>query len=380
MSDAAPAAIEPVSARRASSGRRLLRWLQRGWGRTFHELPEKEADQNRTGVAFVAVLFSIAVGEIAKDIVQPVKDLTQRHTDMFSPPWAAVSHYAVALVLTVTSFVGYFASKNGPQLRVKFFNLPFVQIVLDSTMVVLYFFMAVYAENVGPNGSPLTDPASRPNPRPEAFIVLLALTLYCLWDFVSYRIQCDPYSQLAIGRRPDTRYGARRFVTIGFLGVAAVAYAVSFVHGNRWQVSDVVWFDVVLIILLLLYRVAKSWWDRQIRYRDETTNRAAPAPSKRPSSFVPYDDWVRLAPAAVRDDGAVLALIADRSKGDRAPLPANARVRAAAERLRAAGALEITCDVSNDGYDESVHITDAGYAYLQQDRPPPPNASEAGRA
>ena len=191
------------------------------WDRTFRELPERESDQNRTGVAFVAVLFSLVVGKIAEKFIDPVQLLIKPPTPLPNPDWrwVAVAHYSVGLVLTVTSFVGYFASKNGPQLRIKFFNLPFVQIVLDSTMVIAYFFLATYAE---------TEKTPTPDARPEAYIVALSMLLYVVWDAFGYRIAKDPLSALARGKEPEKSYGPRRWVTVAFFvvfaGVAVLAW------------------------------------------------------------------------------------------------------------------------------------------------------------
>ena len=282
-------------------------------GRTFQELPERDENENRTGVAYVSVLFGITVGALAAAAVPPVQALIAHTT--YPAAAASVWHSGVAFVLTVTSFVGYFASKNAPQLRIKFFNLPLVQIFLDSAMVITYFFVAVYAEKA-------EDAAA--SAAPEAILVAIAFGLYLLWDFVGWRIRSDTLSQLALGRARDTAWGYRRWVTVG--GCAVMTLVAVVVRFSWWPHLSVLWWDAALIVLLIVYRMVKSFGDRDIRYRgqvrdngDKDGDLVVPAAFKHNAPFL--DELVRVKEYVVTDTNHL-----------------------AVDALRAAGGVEVTTD------------------------------------
>ena len=293
-------------------------------------------------MAFISVLFGIAFGQIATGAVIPIRAIL--NGTGHAAKHASAAHYAVGLVLTFTSFVGYFASRNGPQLRIKFFNLPLVLISLDAAMVVVYFFVGVYADN----GT---------RARPEVWLVCASFFLYVLWDIVGLRVRRDPYSQLALGRVPDSHFGSRRWVTLFFFAVSFVmAIWVGAVSPPHPTETSVIWWDIGLIALLTAYRVVKSWGDTNIRYRKEPPGTEAHIP---PTWPVPGTDWERIVPPAVRDDRLLLAEIVTAGVFHLADqdLPRHA----AAERLRVAGAVSLSWE---DGR-SVARATDAGCAYIE---------------
>lgn len=316
----------------------------RGWSRTFRELPEREADANRTGVAFVSVLFSLVVAKIADGAVEPVRAIFDDQGS-FEEPGVSIAHHFVGLVLTVTSFVGYFTSKNGPQLRIKFFNLPLLQIFLDSAMVIVYFFVPVYAEGPGDDATA----------RPEALLVSIAFGLYVAWDVLGWRLRRDPLSQLALGRLPQSEYGYRRWITLGAIALSWPTTAWLFLARPVLSPALVIAWDLGLVVLLLGFRIAKTMGDNEVRCRSE-----APAHpmTKREVSLAPahLSDWKRVVPSAVRNDIDLLAKIASTEY-----LRLGAEDRPAAERLHGVGAIEIRwtneCDLAS--------LSDAGEAYLR---------------
>jgi hypothetical protein len=341
--------------------------LRLAWDRTFRELPEKEVDQTRTGVAFVAVLFSLVIGKIADGVVPSVRRLINNNAPAVHLPGVSVAHYVVALVLTVTSFVGYFASKNGPQLRIKFFNLPFVTIVLDSTMVITYFFLAIYAESGDVN--------SKPDARPEAVIVTISLLLYAVWDWVGHRLRGDLLSQLALGRQPSGRYGARRLVTLAFFGLF-LSLAITSIWWNTLHTSKswVICFDILLILLLLLYRVCKSIWDAEIKVRTRQIITSQQTTTGTASTKAIFDDWKEVVPAAVSENRDILIAVAgsqdgsmELPAGDEAKKDGEAEVlNRAVARLSSVGAISI----SVEGGKECATLTKAGKAYVDAYDPP----------
>lgn len=320
----------------------LIARCGRGWARTVHELPGCETDANRTGVAIVSVLFGLVVARVAEGFVELVRALLG--TRSFEEASAGIAHHMVGFVLTITSFVGYFASKNGPQLKIKFFNFPLLQIILDCAMVVVYFFVPVYAENAGDD----------PTARPEAMLVSVAFGLYVAWDLVSWRLRGDGLSQLALGRNPEHGYGYRRIVTVVSLVASLAITARLFVGPEVQSFSFVIAWDGVLILLLFAYRVAKAAGDEEIKYRDDR-----PAPPRRrvhPRALLCSRDWERVVPVVVRNDIHLLTKIRSSEKGCRLE-PTEGP---AGERLRAAGAIEIGWD----GEADVARLSNVGKAYL----------------
>jgi hypothetical protein len=93
-------------------------------------------------------------------------------------PAAGWSHLAVAVTLTLTSWIGYHNSKNRPRFVIAFVNLPFVQFTLDISMVVVYAFAVLTAEGVTSGAT------ESPAVFPEAILVWIAFVLYVAWDEV----------------------------------------------------------------------------------------------------------------------------------------------------------------------------------------------------
>ncbi len=208
---------------------------------------------------------------------------------------------------------------------------------------------------------------STPDARPEGFIVALSMVLYVLWDFFGFRVLRDPLSRMALGGKPSTKYGPRRKVTLACM-VASVALAiVAFSWESlRRDTGLVIWFDVALIVLLLLYRVFKSTWDDNIKARAESRPKAA---------LIRFADWQSIVPRAVALDWATLAEVAAKDpefKNSDKPAPTGfeipdgndqvcLRVRAAIARLSEAGAVQMALRDNK----EIATLTKAGLAYAQ---------------
>lgn len=333
--------------------------VRRSWGRIGEELPERAPTDNRTGVAVVAILFGLVLSKLAEGVARTLQKLfaagpgnlvaCQTQPGVTSQPGTWLWHYAVAVTLVMTSFVGYFGSKNGPQLKIKFFNLPLAQIALDCTMVGSYFLLTVYVEGCDRD----------PSATPEAFLVAWSFLLYVVWDFFGKRIARDPYSQIALGQLPHDGGAARRRVTQLFFVATALIFIATKTGHDSWlslgrfadddrQVAAV---DAFLIVLLLLYRVAKSVWDPGIAYREQPPAAEASAEE---AATVPYGDWTRMVPPVVADNIEALAALGWSAP---APLAMNPQVSAA---LAHAGVLIVS---EQNGVLQG-RLTTAGQAYV----------------
>jgi hypothetical protein len=85
---------------------------------------EVEIDPSTIGVSFVDILFALAVGQV----FAPVADWAQ-HPLTSSLPAANWLQLGVALVITITSWIGYHASANRAQFKITFFNVEFFKLV-----------------------------------------------------------------------------------------------------------------------------------------------------------------------------------------------------------------------------------------------------------
>jgi hypothetical protein len=206
-----------------------------------HESGARRTDDHlKVGITFVDVLFALVVGRILESA-----------TDAGSLPAPAVSHLLVATVLTVFSWIGYHNSTYRPQYPIRFINLPFWQFLIDILLVGLYWLAATTAEYI-PEGGRLNSPTSA---RSEVLIVTASFVLYAVWDEVSRRINRSPNYLDDDESSERTR---RRRVTWIF-GLAVVAVLILTLLWQPRAGSAVVALDAVLIVLLLLYRIAKDW-------------------------------------------------------------------------------------------------------------------------
>lgn len=205
------------------------------------------SDEDRVGITFVDVLFALVVAEIMSPL--------RRYWTL---PGTAFSHLAVAMVLTLGSWIGYHLSANRPQYAPKFFNLPLLQILLDVAMVIVYWMTATTAP-LPEHVAYIDVPAPVASALPESILVSAALLLYVFWDRVGRAIQTRPHYPSIVQKSYDP---GRRKITFIFwllsLAVVGFAWYVDRRWRNHW--GWVVGIDIILIVLLVLYRAAKEVW------------------------------------------------------------------------------------------------------------------------
>lgn len=218
--------------------------------------PPPKIDPGTTGVSFVDILFALVVGQV----LDPVRLWALSQSD-HPLPAASVLHLAVALVITLASWVGYHGSSNRPQFRIVFFNLELAKFALDIGMVVVYFLMAAYA---------VRTPVSV---RPETLLVSIAFGLYLLWDFagvVEKRGSNGPYETAwneAYDNplRPDVHEVWTPTDWPRVLATACCFVLSVIVFGVTWRLfgphrvptwKESAATDGILLVLLVAYR----WW------------------------------------------------------------------------------------------------------------------------
>jgi hypothetical protein len=130
---------------------------------------EPKIEPSSTGVSFVSILFALVVGAIMLSLQNWVK-----WPGSHSLPAAKVMHLVVALIITLTSWIGYHISQNRSRFEIRFVNIELVKFILDILMVGSYFILAAYS---------VRDPVTS---RAETLLVAVAFALYVLWDLTSW--------------------------------------------------------------------------------------------------------------------------------------------------------------------------------------------------
>lgn len=227
----------------------------------FRTRPELEKPENRSGIAFVSILFGLVVTEAALDLsTEFVKWWDGSDTGVQE---TRLAHLAVAMTATILSWIGYHQSQQYPPFVIKFVNIPFFQFGLDVLMVVAYYGVVAMAETSDP------DPAITHSAVPEAVLVSAIFALYAAWDGLGYRLARDPAyaSRYATPRPPASELGARRRVTFVFLGISALL-ALGVALWDPAAPATVVGVDAVLVVILVSYRLAKQAFDANVQTRD----------------------------------------------------------------------------------------------------------------
>lgn len=218
-----------------------------------------EIDPTTIGISFVDILFALVVGRVLEPIGKWAEDPRAQ-----SLPTVRVTHLTVALVLTITSWIGYHNSANRARFKLRFLNVELFKFTLDIVMVVIYFLVASYALHT-PIG-----------PRPETLLVFIAFALYLLWDLAgAWQKRARPNNEyklvweevLANPSRPDiveewkpTNW-RRVGVTVLGLVSSGTLFVVVWLGFSGPTVTSKTSFvvDAILLTILVLYRVLKDW-------------------------------------------------------------------------------------------------------------------------
>ncbi len=212
-----------------------------------------QIDPATTGITFVDILFALAVGVALNPVAKWAV-----HPKLHPLPLANALNLVIAIFVILTSFIGYHNSVNRPRFRIRFINIQLVKFLLDILMVVLYFLIAAFAAK---------DPAVV---RPETVLIAVAFLLYVLWDLAGWYEKWRPVYRTAWLDAKENPYRTdindswyktnhwRILPTLG--GLVAATVVAYFAWGLERPVSssNLVWCDVSLFAILLIYRVVKD--------------------------------------------------------------------------------------------------------------------------
>lgn len=210
-------------------------------------------EESRIRHQFVGMLFALTIGQIAVHFYE-----------LASIPhpgercWAAGAHLVLCTLLVVASWVGWSRSKApGTQQHVTgVFSVPFLVLLLDVMLVVLYFIMVqeVEIENLLLGGKYIAEPSARE----EAKWMIWVFSVYLTWDIVADVIARLPELP-TLWSKPPTAFPERivekvfASMVCGGLTIAAYITTATSVHGV-WAVVST---DAALIVLVFLFRAMK---------------------------------------------------------------------------------------------------------------------------
>jgi hypothetical protein len=101
-------------------------------------------------------------------------------TSLSSISVAGYFHLAMAALLLVTSYMGYYTNRQRyAAWQVKFFNVPLLQYVISFAILFLYWELGVTVPKLGEKVTPIS----------EAFIILIVFVAYLVWDGLEVTVQ-----------------------------------------------------------------------------------------------------------------------------------------------------------------------------------------------
>lgn len=222
-------------------------------GRTpLQEPPLIERDTLR--LAFVEMLFALAVGQVA---VQAANVLSEKGDSLARLP--GLSHLALALVLIAVSWVGWSRSQSPGMTRDRvnyIFSMPFVGLLMDVLLVILYFIVVQTTEVEQKDGATL--PAT-PTAVPEAYWLMVVFGTYAAWDVLT-----DVFSENCIPKISSFRVRILKILALIFVSFFSSMFCLLLVY-FAWQIApgctegyQVVLVDAALLCVVLFFRAFKA--------------------------------------------------------------------------------------------------------------------------
>ena len=212
----------------------------------------KQDQQDSLRETFVEMLFALAVAQIAivsATLVSIDKPLLEKGP--------AIAHLFVALILISSSWLGWRQSRS-PGMREKIksvFGWPYVSLLVDVVLVVLYFIIVQAVEVKQSDPPDLTPPSASP----EARWISIVFFVYVIWDLI--------VDVLAPGAIPHDRSGIR--LVFKYLRASIVSTFASFssliliflvfqLAKQKVSPLQVICLDGSLVFVIFLFRAAKA--------------------------------------------------------------------------------------------------------------------------
>lgn len=208
-------------------------------------MPVKDESSKETlRFDFVEMLFALTLSEIAIRVAYLVE---QQQTLITAP--AAYSHALLALILVATSWVGWRRSRAYGNLQdvSGVFSWPFVVLLVDVGLVILYFIIVNGIEKPGDKG------VIEPSARNETQWMMCVFLGYLLWDFLTKGVMSPGI--LGIGKRIGA-FLMRAWSTALCSALALVSYLL---FASVSTQRGVVLVDLELMLIVMLFRALKQF-------------------------------------------------------------------------------------------------------------------------
>lgn len=201
---------------------------------------------------FVEMLFALAVSQVAMCAADIIGI-----PGLFREKIPGLMHLVLSLLVIATSWVGWRHSQSpGMQKQiVSVFSRPFVRLLMDVLLVIVYFVLvkSVELEQVLGN-SKLTMPAATP----ESLCLVAIFAIYVLWDLL-----VDVFSANSVPPGPMVQrlwIGLRIAIVCAFASLicAVLCYVVYRLSDTVVGVYEVAALDAALLMIVLLFRVLKT--------------------------------------------------------------------------------------------------------------------------
>jgi hypothetical protein len=197
---------------------------------------------------FVGMMFAVVVGEIG---IQAA-DLATAESLLETVP--AIAHLVLASVLVAASWIGWSCTRSPGGVRdvQQVLSLPFLVLVIDVALVILYFIVAKSVEIQHEGGLLRINPSARP----EARWLVVVFGMYFVWDIVTKGLIHAENDKSGVGARLfGPALWRRGWVSLACIVLAWVAcHNLADVSGI-WSVAAA---DGALLCLVLLFRALKQ--------------------------------------------------------------------------------------------------------------------------
>lgn len=220
------------------------------WGRVRILLaapPPVYRDSARIGTVFIDVLFGAVVAKAL--------DLS---TSPNGVPAAGRAQLVLAMVVTITSWLGYHNSSGRNSYRIMFFNLPLLQFVIEISHLLIYWLLVTTsAQWQGGRHLPVNKTAI-----PETVLVAVVFVLFCAWDFTALAMRrSDKYAEMKVDDDKPRRRGVTLCYTVLVVFLAIIT-CITRAHG--------LWVFILAVILVVLV-VSHRWLQNVVQVPAERT-------------------------------------------------------------------------------------------------------------
>jgi hypothetical protein len=220
------------------------------------QLDAEDSRQDALREAFVAMLFALAVGQVAIHAADVWK-----LSDSLSAKSPAFAHLFLALTLIAASWVGWKRSRSPGMRRSveSVFSRSFVGLLVDVILVVIYFIIVRQVEIEQKGDVIVLLPASA---KPEAGGLAAVFVVYGVWDLLTdvFPQGCIPKSLgvLAWTSKASRLAAVSTFASALCMGLSWLAYWRATLVDPKHDGLQVFLIDVALLSVVLVFRAAKA--------------------------------------------------------------------------------------------------------------------------